>query len=287
MGSIDNFQPYQWMADAPQIDNLSLFELTLPGTHNAGCDLDARYTVPLSSNWIACQDVSFYSQLSRGARALDVRLEFIPEAQGLAQFRFQHNGYRSSRTLEDLVRDIKAFYERSRDEFIILDFHELANGKKEFDHAQFKALMLEHLGDRMIPAQNLYLPLGELKAISPLQRIMVAAPMTWETDDDRFQRKIDHKWIGKDRASEAELREYIAEVLSAPISRLRPWSLSATLYSAGGPQRILGALDSWFDPSQSDWAKKCHIINFDFIKNSNLVRFCLTANLQKASQKSA
>lgn len=287
MDSIDNFQPYQWMADAPQIDNLSLFELTLPGAHNAGCDWDAAYALIPGKNWLACQDVSFYSQLSRGARALDVRLEFIPDAQGLAQFRFQHNGYRSSRTLEDLVRDIKAFYERSRDEFIILDFHELANGKKEFDHAQFKALMLEHLGDRMIPAQNLYLTLGELKAISPLQRIMVAAPMTWATDDHRFQRTIDHKWINQKTVSTSDLQSYIASVLSTPISTLRPWSLSATSYTVGGPQRILDALDNWFDPSQSDWAKKCHIINFDFIKNSNLVRFCLTANLQKASEKSA
>ena len=284
---MNNFQAHQWMADASQIDNLSLYELTLPGTHNAGCDLEARYAVPFGENWLACQDVSFYSQLNRGARALDVRLVFVADAQGLAQFRFQHNGNRSSRTLEDLVRDIKGFYERSPDEFIILDFHELKDGAKEFDHSQFKALMLEHLGDRMIPAQNLHLNLGQLKAVSPLQRIMVAAPMTWATDDHRFQSKIDHKWIGKTFVSATDLQAYIANVLSTPISTLRAWSLSATSYTVGGPQRILESLDEWFDPDKSDWARKCHIINFDFIKNSSLVRFCLTANLQKAAEKSA
>ncbi|WP_332763055.1 phospholipase [Pseudomonas koreensis] len=275
------------MADAQLIDNLSLYELTLPGAHNAGCDWQATYALIPGKNWLACQDVSFYSQLNRGARALDVRLEFIAEAQGLAQFRFQHNGHRSSRTLEDLIRDIKGFYERSPDEFIILDFHELKNGTKAFDHSLFKALMLEHLGERMIPAKNLHLTLGQLKAISPLQRIMVAASMTWETDDHRFQRKIDHQWINQKIVSTSDLRGFIADVLGKPISRLHPWSLSATSYTLGGPQRVLGALDDWFDPDKSDWAKKCHIINFDFIKDSNLVHFCLTANLQKAREKFA
>ncbi|MCR8931429.1 MULTISPECIES: phospholipase [unclassified Pseudomonas] len=287
MNNLENFLPYQWMADAPQLDKLTLFELTLPGTHNAGCDLEADYAIPLSQNWLACQDVSFYSQLNRGARALDMRLLLDAQAQGLARFRFHHNGSRSSRTLEDLVRDIKGFYERSRDEFIILDFHELANGVDAFDHVQFKMLLLEHLGERMIPAQNLHLTLGQLKAVDPLQRIMVAAPMTWETDDPRIHRQIDHKWIGKSLVGTTDLHAYIADVLSRPTGRLRPWSLSATCYSLGGPQRILASLDDWFDPARSDWAKKCHIINFDFIKKSNIVRYCLTANLQKALDKSA
>ena len=45
MENSDNIQTYQWMADAPDIDNLSLFEMTLPGAHNAGCDWDASYAL--------------------------------------------------------------------------------------------------------------------------------------------------------------------------------------------------------------------------------------------------
>jgi len=286
MNNLDNFQTSQWMADTGQIDNLSLFELTLPGTHNAGCDREAGYALLPGKNWLACQDVSFYSQLNRGARALDVRLTVDPKASGLAKFRFHHNGYLSSRTLEDLVRDLKGFYERSNNEFIILDFHELGSGKDPFDHAEFKALMLEHLGERMIPSRNLHMSLGELKAISSLQRIMVAAPMTWDTQDYRFYGKISHKWINKQLVSAVDLQGYIKEVLNTYTSRLYPWSLSATSFTLGGPQRILDDLDTWFDPDQSDWAKKCHIINFDFIKNSNIVRFCQRVNLEKALEKS-
>lgn len=50
---------YEWMNAAPEIDTLSLNELTLPGTHNAGCDLEAAYSNVFTRNWFACQDVSF------------------------------------------------------------------------------------------------------------------------------------------------------------------------------------------------------------------------------------
>ncbi|HWH89366.1 MAG TPA: phospholipase [Pseudomonas sp.] len=285
MDNFGSFQAYQWMADTPQIDNLSLFEMTLPGTHNAGCDWEASYALIPGKNWLACQDISFYSQLNRGARALDVRLVYNNKAKHLARFRFHHNGYTSSRTLEDLIRDLKGFYERSPDEFVILDFHELSDAQDPFNYKEFKIALLEHLGERIIPTENLHLTLGQLKAIHPLQRIMVAASMTWDTQDYRFYNQITHKWIGQAQVNTSDLHGYINNVLSLPVSTRRPWSLSATSYTLGGPQRILDSLDSWFDPEKSDWASKCNIINFDFIKNSNIVRFCQMANLQKARAK--
>jgi hypothetical protein len=274
-----DFQSHQWMVNTPQIDNLSLNELTLPGTHNAGCDLEASYAQLPGSLWLACQDIPFYAQLNRGSRALDVRLLYDAQAQGLERFRFQHNGFTSSRHLGDLIRDVKAFLERSFDEFIILDFHELTNGNAQFNHAEFKQLMLEHFGQHMIPAENRHLTLGQLKKVSRLQRVLVAAPMTWETRDSRFQAQINHKWINQTLVTTHQLHGYIKEVMGTSISHLRPWSLSATCYIASGPLRILNNLDNWFDPVKSDWAKKCNIINFDFIKNSKVVFFCQQANV--------
>ncbi|MFJ2462560.1 phospholipase [Pseudomonas sp. NPDC087615] len=276
----------QWITATPQIDNLSLRELTLPGTHNAGCDWEASFSLIPGKNWLACQDISFYSQLNRGARALDARLIYDKEGQGLEKFRFQHNGYRSDRNLGDLMLAVLAFLERSPNEFIILDFHELKGGSSEFNHEEFKQLMLKHLGERMIVQENAGLTLGQLKEISPLQRILVAAPMSWDTRDHRFHEQIQHKWIDQSLVSVSDLHRYITDVLDKPPTRWRLWSLSATSYTVGGPQRILNELDTWFDPTKTDWAKKCNIINFDFIKNSNIVSFCQMANLEKAIEKS-
>jgi 1-phosphatidylinositol phosphodiesterase len=281
----EDLTAYQWMAATTELDNLTLRELTLPGTHNAGCDWEASYPLNRPKNWLACQDVSFYSQLNRGARALDLRLICDNDGQGLENFRFQHNDNRSSRNLGDLVRDVKAFFERSPDEFIIFDFHQLASGDSAFNYAEFKQLMLTHLGDRMIPENNRYLTLGQLKKISPLQRLLVAAPLPRETKDSRFLPLIDHYWIGKQFVNTSDLNRYIGDVLLNPPSKWYFWSLSATTYSLGGPQRILNELDLWFDPNKTDWAKHCNIINFDFIKNSNIVFFCQIANVQKALDK--
>ena len=276
---------HRWMTVTPQINNLSLFELTIPGTHNAGCDWKASYALFPGKNLTACQDDSFYSQLLLGARALDVRLVYNAKAKGFNQFRFQHNGFLSSRNLEDLVRDVNKFLEDNPEEFIILDFHKLEKGDAEFNHAKFRDLMLEHLGKRMIPSHNIHLTLGQLKQASPLQRILVAASMTWDTNDNRFNSPIGHKWIGEKIVTTSDLHGYITKVMSEPVSRLRLWSLSATTFSIG-PQRILNHLDNWFSPARSDWAQKCNIINFDFIKDSNIVFYCQSANIDKANKKS-
>ncbi|WP_277762033.1 phospholipase [Pseudomonas sp. A34-9] len=281
---LQNFGPHQWMGDTPQLDDLSLLEMTLPGTHNAGCDWEASFSLIPGPNWLACQDVPFYSQLNRGARVLDVRLMYDSKGLGFAKFRFQHDGYRSSRNLLDLVRDVVAFLQGNPDEFIILDFHELKKGDSDFNHEEFKQLILEHLGERMIPQSNIHLTLGQLKNISSRQRIVVAAPLP-NPRDSLFHEQIPHKWIGEALVNASDLYRYIEKTLSNPPSQWRPWSLSATSYTVGGPQRILNELDIWFDPAKTEWAKKCNIINFDFIKNSNIVPFCRLANVQKANEK--
>lgn len=287
---MNNFKPgyiplQEWMTATPQLDNLSLYEMTLPGTHNAGCDWQASYAFAVK-NWAACQDTSFYSQLYRGSRALDVRLSYQGSAQGFNRFRFQHNSFLSSRNLEDLIRDLKTFLVERPGEFIILDFHKLDKGDGDFNFAEFSDLMVQHLGERMIPFANRHMTLGQLRQASPLQRILVAGALPFNSGNGLFHSSIGHKWINKTTVSTTDLHKYITQVMSEFMSRDRLWSLSATSFSLGGPQRILKDLDIWFDPAQTDWAKKCNIINFDFIKDSNIVPFCHAANIEKAAGKS-
>lgn len=281
----NNVANNNWMSATPAIDTLSLGELTLPGTHNAGSDWKASW--PLlgpPAHWLACQHESFYSQLCHGSRALDIRLIYDAGAQGLGKFRLQHNGHRNSRTLGNLVTDVETFMRENPDEFIILDFHELQGD--QFDFSYFNNMMIHFLGNRIIPTQNRSLSLRQLKQISSLQRIMVAAPWNSALDRNVFHEQTKHKWIGKSVTSASDLNKYIDEVLKNPPGTWAPWSLSSASYSAlGGPVDIHDELNSWFDPNKSDWATKCSIINVDFIEESNIVSYCRTANLKKASQK--
>ncbi|KNH44148.1 phospholipase [Pseudomonas lini] len=282
--TLENYALNNWMTATPTIDTLSLCELTLPGTHNAGCDWKASYPIIPGAHWLACQHDSFYAQLNNGARALDVRLDFDFEATAFGKFRFQHNGYRSSRNLQILIADINLFLRDNPDEFVILDFHELKNGKQPFDYSLFNTLFLGYLGNRIIPAGNMHLPLGDLKKISRDQRVLVAAPWDMALDRTWFCSKIEHKWSGIGDTNVDELEKHIIEVLKSPPGKWAPWSLSATSYGAlGGPVDIHAQLDSWFDPAKSDWAEKCNIINVDFFEETKIVSYCRTVNLKKAS----
>ena len=282
---MSNFNSYEWMKATPDIDTLTLGEMTLPGTHNAGCDKEASYALAPPRKYLICQDVPFFSQLSRGSRALDVRLFYDADAVGLAKFRFHHDNHLSSRTLGDLVSDIKDFLVKSNNEFIVLAFHKLNDGKEAFDFKYFNAMMREHLREQMIPTANRHLSLAKLKQISPLQRVLVAAPRHRDLDYNWFCEKIEHKWIGETFVNPGELNRYIAEVMKKPPVQGEFWSLSATCYDAFGPEEIRDHLDSWFDTEKSDWATKCNIINFDFISHSKIVSYCRVANLIKAGKK--
>lgn len=273
------------MSATSVLDVLSLGQLILPGAHNAGVDKKATYAAPGLSHWLACQSNSFYEQLLNGARALDIRIEYEADARGVGTFWFHHNGYRSSRSLENLIMHVIRFLQENPDEFVLLDFHELRSAKTPFDHTELNRLLLTHLGDRIIPARNQYLSLGQLKEVSRVQRVWVAAERHAHLNKDVFLPKISHQWSGIADISVSQLHAHIAHVLTSPPVGLRPWSLSATSYHlAGGPVDIKEHLDRWFDPVTGDWISKCSVINADFFDESDLVSNCRTANLIKVQR---
>ncbi|WP_223480036.1 MULTISPECIES: phospholipase [unclassified Pseudomonas] len=279
-----SFTTNSWMTQLPAIDSLSLAELVLPGAHNAGVDKKASYAAPGISHWAACQTHTFYYQLTQGARALDVRLEYVIGSNGVGTFWCQHNGFRSSRSLEDLITSVIRFLQENPDEFIVLDFHQLNAGNQAFDHREFNRLLMTHLGDRIIPYTNAGLTLGQLKRASHARRVLVAAEYHPSFDATLFCRYIPHEWSGIGTTSISELNAHISQVMRYPPTSDMPWSLSATSYHAvGGPVNIGEQLDQWFDPAVSEWILKCSIINADFFEASNLVSHCRMANLIKAN----
>jgi 1-phosphatidylinositol phosphodiesterase len=280
----NNYALKNWMSATPAIDTLSLAELTLPGTHNAGSDWKASWPLIPGAHWLACQHESFYSQLRHGSRVLDVRLTYDAGAQGLGKLCIHHNGYRNGRIFGHLFNDVERFLQENPNEFIILDFHELSGDAFDFDY--FNKMVMHFFRHRLIPAQHHTLSLGQLKQLSASQRIVVAAPRHRAIDSNVFIRQIEHQWSGIATTNVAELKQHITKVLRYPPGAWAPWSLSATSYSAlGGPVDIHDELNAWFDPNNSDWATLCNIINVDFIEESNIVSYCRTANLKKAAKR--
>ncbi len=277
-----NYSLTNWMSANTAIDVLPLYKLTLPGTHNAGCDWKASYALIPGAHWVACQHKPFYDQLTNGARALDLRLTYQSNGVALNCFRFQHNGFLSSRTLANLVTDLDRFLTENPDEFIVLDFHEMKDGDRPFDFALFNNMLTSLLGFRIVPNNNSGLNLQQLKSISRTQRILIHATQHNELDRQYFNPKLHHQWIGTQTPSARDLHKFITETMSSPPFRYAPWSLSATSYAAlGGPVDIHTELDRWFDPANSDWLQNCNVVNVDFLEESRLVAFCISANLSK------
>lgn len=281
--SVERYTLNNWMSNIPVIDSLSLGELVLPGAHNAGMDKKAPNYDIFSGHWLTCQNDSFYYQLTQGARALDLRLGYERTRAGNDRFYFHHNGGESFRYLENLFNDVNRFLQENPDEFIVLDVHELTSGNTPFDHKAFNGLVLKHLEHRIITSGNSHLSLRQLKQVSRLRRVLVAAYVHPDLDSTYFHRQIKHKWSGISDTSVSELKTYITEVMESPPASVMPWSLSATSYNLlGGPVNIKEHLDEWFNPLVRNWIRKCSIVNADFFEESDLIHHCRQGNLIKA-----
>lgn len=284
--ALEHYEPSQWMASTLDMDSLALGDLILPGAHNSGVDRKATYAAPGLAHWTACQNNSFYEQLQNGARALDVRVEYDVDSRGVGTFWFQHNGVRSSRSMENLIMQLMRFLQENPDEFVLLDFHKLEPANTAFDYQEFNRFLLAHLGPRIIPSSNRHLSLGQLKQANAVQRVWVAAERHWALDRDWFVPKVEHQWSGIGDTSVDELQAHITRVMKSPPSGSMPWSLSATSYSiALGPVDIKEHLDRWFDVEAGHWVHGCSVINADFFEKSRLVYNCRAANIRKAQQR--
>lgn len=90
------------------LKGLKLYELSLPGTHNAG--MDKKGTSGIPEGWITTQDDSWEYQVGNGVRVLDLRIRQI---KTLNEFRAFHSGFSSSRTVQGLIDWINGFFVRT------------------------------------------------------------------------------------------------------------------------------------------------------------------------------
>ncbi|MFY0727466.1 phospholipase [Pseudomonas sp. NFX15] len=270
-----------WMSTALDIDTLKLTDIVWPGVHNAGMDKQSPHYDAVIGNWTACQNDTFSWQLANGARAFDIRLGYTAGADR-SGFYFHHNGYRSHRVLDDLIDALLLFLERNPDEFIVLDFHQLADGDKPFDVKRLSDWLVRRLGLRAVLPGAALQTIGELKRASQHRRVILAAPAIAQLDGEFFWPRIAHKWRDNTFSDTAELHRFIAKTLEDAPYETFLWSLSANTYSLlGGPGHIKRQINDWFNTT-GDWVTRCSIISTDFFDESDIVRYCWSATSMKA-----
>jgi hypothetical protein len=270
-----------WMSNTLEIDNLKLTDIVWPGVHNCGMDKEAPDRDAVLGHWTICQNGTFAWQLANGARAFDIRLGYAANAGG-SGFYFHHNGFRSHRVLDDLIDAVLLFLDRNPDEFIVLDFHQLGDGNKPFEHKRLNDWLIRQLGQRAVLPGDGFRTVGQLKRASRHRRVIISTPALSDLDGTYFWPRIPHKWRDDAFSAPAELHRYIAQTLEEVPYETFLWSLSATTYSLlGGPANIKRQINAWFNTT-GDWVTRCSIINTDFFDESEIVRYCWSATSMKA-----
>ena len=270
-----------WMSNTLEIDNLKLTDIVWPGVHNCGMDKEAPDRDAVLGHWTICQNGTFAWQLANGARAFDIRLGYAASAGG-SGFYFHHNGFRSHRVLDELIDAVLLFLDRNPDEFIVLDFHQLGDGNKPFEHKRLNDWLIRQLGQRAVLPGDGFRTVGQLKRASRHRRVIISTPALSDLDGRYFWPRIPHKWRDDTFSAPAELHRYIAQTLEEVPYETFLWSLSATTYSLlGGPANIKRQINAWFNTT-GDWVTRCSIISTDFFDESEIVRYCWSATSMKA-----
>ena len=160
----------RWISETPDIQNLRIEDLILPGTHNSGVDSEALYT----SSFGTCQDYSPFNQLIRGVRVLDLRVEFDPTARTQQERFLLVHHIRSGRNIKrDILDALNSFHQRTGGkELVILDFHTFEHFTPDA-HAELATLIKTTLGtDALIPAHYRSFTLKQIQSRGPMNTVI-------------------------------------------------------------------------------------------------------------------
>jgi hypothetical protein len=170
-----------WMScfhqPASTLNQLTLREICLPGTHDSGAFqvLSAREKV--ASPWVITQQLNLLDQLKAGARRLDLRVMKVSQENKKNElqpgFYLHHGGY-ATVSLDEALRQIKTYLDSNsaRTETVLLEFSHFRGfqrGQKAgSDYAAFLSLLKKSIGPRLLQRNPrgkslVNLPLKDLK----------------------------------------------------------------------------------------------------------------------------
>lgn len=279
-----------WMAQIPELAQLRIDQLILPGAHNAGSDkLSPKSGIPQEK----AQDVAPLEQLRQGVRVLDLRVVFYSKYPKNDPRRFQLFHLTSSgRTVAgDILACIDAFYqelERSGSparEMVILDFHQF----KDFSdivHREFQNLLTNTLGSRAVPRRLSRQTLEDIWRDHPGKNVVLAynhgsgAELLWPG--------VKQRWPGENLFNTNTLKAFVNEVAVEYKPEFSLTAIQCAKYSLPlhAPTDLSLKVDQWFaSTDENSFIQNFYIINTDWTLRSALVAHCRHANAVRAMFK--
>ncbi|KAG8284930.1 uncharacterized protein LOC124357761 isoform X2 [Homalodisca vitripennis] len=279
----------RWMERQREvIQNMSLRNMFLPGTHNSAAYLENHqpFRETFVQKYIFNQDERVLNQLIYGARVLDLRIGYYPSTP---EIWWANHGVVRLRPLVQVLDDVKLFANMT-EEIVVLDFHHFPVGFQSDSWLVHQALV-KYVEDVMSgylisPSLGWGAPLSSLWQSG--RRIVLSYNYQGPLMGQYVWPRIIQKW--GDVRSVIALHEYLAGVVNRPYPY--PWAAMAELTPAA-VDVITGRLGSlrqiahnvnrnvteWF---RGDWGALCNIVSVDFLRSSGVVRAALDWNLWRA-----
>ena len=263
------------------LGKLTLTEMTLPGTHDAGtynpkCGIGAR--------WIRTQSLPLIQQLQFGIRVLDLRIGQISSGDYL----IVHDIWRTSYTLAAALKEVTDFVDATDKEIVILDFHRFDKlGDKSYDYDKLKAQICSQLNGYILSVQSGQgKPLQEIWQTCGKKRVVVA----WNTSnpDSYMWPGVNQRWYSH-ADSKTKLYNAIKKDMENPPTGL--WASCSFMESSALHPPNKNASNT--DPTITRWyfggsafCEKANIISADFFRKcSNVVQASIIGSLLKAGAK--
>jgi len=209
-----NVDTANWMADLPGIDNLSLTQLPIPGTHDSGTYsvtsgsewartgisdfgiltqlpgfIQDLFVKPIAASWSKTQQGDLYQQFSDGIRYVDLRLSNEPDGKVYIE-----HGLRGPQ-IDEVLDDIAAFANDHPKEVLVIGVNRMTNFSQETNDLVL-AKIRAAFGSRMVPRSvGTSASLGDLWAID--KNVIVVYNDYSEVDDNAnlwFSTSIFGRW---------------------------------------------------------------------------------------------
>ncbi|KAF7496484.1 hypothetical protein SSS_00775 [Sarcoptes scabiei] len=288
------------------IENRTLSELMIPGTHDASSFTKYNYFD------YTFDDESIYNQLAYGIRYLDFRVAVYNQTNRSHPFPWRlyeefwmvHDIQKNSIKLSEALEQVRKFIVRTTHEIVIVDFHRFVHGFNKIRDLnairrrlkQFIRLVYQHLGPYLIPFNETGLPtIGEI--LRQGKRVLIGYAYKFDDrslpDSDLFWPPVTHLWANTDRL--VELESYIKREickgdrsypnghhLRSVMGELTP-KVEGVIFRRYHGLRELAALvnihyNDWF---RYRWWNCSNIVAADFFLGSDLVDISIDVNRRR------
>ena len=263
---------------APVLQNLTVPQLTIPGTHDSGT-YDMVSIV--GKNWTQCQDLDFTRQLNLGTRSFDMRIGYQSNKSDEQRYILCHEDWRSNVTLANALQQFVAFSNAHPQELIVLDFHRFTSMNEDgIDFTGLIQTIKNQLGGSLLLPSAQQQTLGQIWA-STKARIIVA--FNNGTTDPSFWPGVNQQWAGSDVTDAEGLQAYISKVLSTSLPGSL-WSIQAAVAPKLGPPVLEPNLSNWFYAGTT-WAKQANILAVDWVQKTTIPSIGVCASMLKGLER--